>query len=556
MSRFERDVIVTRLGNQMMSSDADSDQQPSSLHQRWIVGDGAPLASLDSSGALAYRRYANQGQSTLLHILPDFSHAGYKMGGVAIPRLPERMRLSPSSGDERARIQAAIDTVSKRQPDAVGFRGAVFLEKGTYNISHTLQIRASGVVVRGEGQGKSGTVLLATKRSSHCLIQVAGTGDGFGEIKKTRACITTATVPVGATSFEVTTTKSYNVGDTIVVLRTPNQAWIGALDMKTYGWKPSSYTIGHERRILAIKHNTIYIDIPIVDTIESAYGGGSIYRANVVGRISQSGVENMRLVSQYQGDEDEDHGWVGVELSRATDSWVRRVTVQNFGYAAVSVRSQSNFITVEEVAMLDPISRVTGGRRYSFNVSGGVGTLFQRCYARGGRHNFVSGSRVTGPHVWLDSVAVDSLADDGPHHRWATGLLFDNTTGGQLNVQNRCSSGSGHGWAGAQVLFWNAIASSIICDAPTGAMNWAIGCTGKKRKGRWAPREPCGCWESTGNAVQPRSLYLQQLSDRLGESAVSAVTTATQRMGSIHAQLATWAGEGELGKGQSAGNPT
>lgn len=532
------------------------DKGTSTLYTRRVVGDGAPLASLDASGRLQYRRYANEGQSKKLHILPDFSYAGYKMGGVAIPTLPVRVTLSPGTGDALARIQAAIDKVSQRSPDTQGFRGAVLLKKGTYNVSDTLRIRTSGVVLRGEGQGKSGTILVATKRSQHDLIQIVGAGSGFGEVKNTRVAITSQVVPVGASHFEVSSTKGYTVGDSIVVLRTPNQAWINLLGMGMYGWTTSSYTIGHERRITAIQGNTVHIDIPIVDTMESAYGGGSIYKANVVGRLSQSGVEDMRLVSQYKGNTDEQHGWIGVKLSRATNSWVRRVTVEHFGYAAVSIHSQSNFNTVEEVAMIDPISQVTGGRRYPFNVSGGVGNLFQRSYARGGRHNFVTGARVTGPHVWLDCYATTNHNDDGPHHRWATGLLFDNTSSKALNVQNRLSSGTGHGWAGAQVLFWNALADTIICDAPKGAMNWAIGCVGKKSQGSWAPGEPFGWWESEGKAVKPRSLYLQQLADRLGAQAVNNITTPAQRAGRIWSRLATWAGEGLLANAKVSGDPT
>lgn len=54
----------------------------------------------------------------------------------------------------------------------------------------------------------------------------------------------------------------------------------------------------------------------------------------------------------------------------------------------------------------------------------------------------------------LDSLAINTLNDDGPHHRWSTGLLFDNIKTGLINVQNRADSGSGHGWTGAQVMLW------------------------------------------------------------------------------------------------------
>jgi hypothetical protein len=68
----------------------------------------------------------------------------------------------------------------------------------------------------------------------------------------------------------------------------------------------------------------------------------------------------------------------------------------------------------------------------------------------------------------LDSLGEQTHNDDGPHHRWATGLLFDNIQTEQLHVQNRKDYGSGHGWSGAQVLFWNPEVPSLISDAPTG----------------------------------------------------------------------------------------
>ena len=106
-----------------------------------------------------------------------------------------------------------------------------------------------------------------------------------------------------------------------------------------------------------------------------------------------------------------------------SDKVRRRVTTRHFGFAAVEITDGASFNTAEDVAMLDPKSEVTGGRRYPFVVQSGTGNLFQRCYAREGRHNFVTGSRVPGPNVWLDCLAEASTADDGPHHRWATGVL-------------------------------------------------------------------------------------------------------------------------------------
>ncbi|MCK5800538.1 MAG: hypothetical protein KAI47_25290, partial [Deltaproteobacteria bacterium] len=439
-----------------------------------------------------------------------------------------------------------IDAVSKLSPGADGLRGAVLLKKGSYQVDGTLTIKQSGVVLRGQGQHAGGTVLLATKKAQHTLIAIQGSGSGLGEVAGTRVPISDSYVPVGRRTFKVSSAAKFKPGNAIVVLRSPNQAWINALGMAQYGWTTSAYTIGHERRVVGIDGDSITVAIPLVDTIEAQYGGGSVFKSSIKGRIERCGVEDLRLDSVYSSSTDESHGWTGIQLSRAVNSWVRKVTVRHFGYQAVGIKGESNFNTVEEVAMIDPISQITGARRYPFQVSDGLGNLFQRCYSRDGRHSFVSGPRVTGPNVWLDCLAEKCHNDDGPHHRWSTGLLFDNIKGDKLHVQNRTSSGTGHGWAGAQVLFYNAEVGEIICDAPTSAMNWTIGSKGAKTQGTWAPGEPYGWWESHGTRVKPRSLYLEQLRVRKGQAAVDAVTTAPQRSGTIWGMLLKWAGEGAL----------
>ncbi len=389
-------------------------------------------------------------------------------------------------------------------------------------------------------------MLTATKRSQHDLILVQGEGSGLGEVSGTRTDITTSLVPVGARSFDVADTSKLAIGDTIAVLRTPNEAWIEALGMAAWDWVADDYEIAHERQIVGLDGTTLTVDIPLVDAIDEAWGGGEVFVADLSGRIEQVGVEHLRLVSEHDGPEDEEHGWVAVQLRRTTNSWVRGITAEHFGYAAVSLASESSFNTVQDSASLSPVSEVTGSRRYAFNLTDGVGNLFQRCYSEEGRHDFVSSSRTTGPNVWLDCYSENSSNDDGPHHRWATGVMLDNVVSLDQHVENRQSSGTGHGWSGAQTLFWNTLAEGVICDAPQHAMNWSIGVLAAQEEGSWAPEEPPGWFESLGSPVEPRSLYLKQLETRLGTEAVQAVTSPAQRQGRIWDRLASWAGEGPL----------
>ena len=507
---------------------------------------------------LTYVPFAMTGQSNEVHTIPDFSHAGYLGGGVSIPSdISVKATVSPAEGEDAQRIQAAIDLVEALEPDQNGFRGVVLIKAGHYSLENILAIRASGVVLRGEGQGLNGTVLHSNLRVEHSVINILGPG-GISLEAESEQTITTDYVPVGSYSFEVENASEFEVGEKIVVTRTPNQLWIDDLGMDQQtlcegksgceGWTPSSYTIDHERMITAISDNTISINIPIVDVMENLYGGGKISKIQLSSRISQSGVENMRIQSFYDNNSDESHAWTAVRLNNAENCWVKQITGQYLAYSTVNIAS-ANFVTVQDCAYIDPKSQVTGGRRYSFAIQDGLGNLFQRCYAINGRHDFVTGSRVTGPNVFLDGLAESANSDIGPHHRWASGTLFDNIRGRSTRVWNRGNSGSGHGWSGAQTMFWNIASYSgeFRVDSPLGSRNWGIGCVGTDQTGE-------GYWESWGANVQPRSLYVQQLEDRLGGSALEQVLIPEQQSGEIYDLLATWGGYGNFSDGGVLGD--
>lgn len=502
------------------------------------------------NGKLVYTPFANNGETAEDNVIPDFSHAGYRAGQALPSRssIPVRETLSPAdSGDDTSRIQAAIDRVSQRSPDAAGFRGAVLLRQGRYRIGSTVKIMTGGVVLRGEGQDVTGgTILEATGTSQYDALAVgtdpaesSSTGAPIVEDESSRTEITSSFVGSGRRSFTVDSISGYTVGDRIVVVRTPNDHWIDELDMAQHGWKSADYAVYSERRITSISGSTVTIDIPLVQAITAEDGGGHIAKYTMPGRISNVGVEDLHFLSSFASATDEQHGWNAVTLEGLQNSWVRNITARYFGYSTVNILGTVRQVTVQDCAYLDGRSQVTGGRRYAFAINGtSTCNLFQRLYSRAGRHDFVTGSKVPGPNVFLDCVAVDSTSDTGPHHRYATGVLFDGvTTNFQLNVQNRKASGTGHGWAGAQTLFWNSQAgSSHLVESPPGARNWSIGCSASSRSGN-------GTFESFGTAVTPRSLYLQQLQDRLGTSGRDAVTVPAQRSGSITSLLTDWAGE-------------
>lgn len=517
----------------------------------------APLVTLQRiRGRLHYRLYSERGAATARNIVPDFSRAGYQGGGVSLPTresIPVRHTLAPrTTGDDHARIQAALDAVAVLSPDSRGIRGAVLLRRGRYTLAKTLVLRGGGVVLRGEGRGAKGTVLRSTITTS--LGKIIDVGDNEPSAPRAAADprhtkIATEYLPVGAMQVEVKSAAGYHVGDSLAIARTLNAAWLGpdGVDTARYGWGAEEYKMYYERVVTAVNGNIIRLDAPIMDAIEARFGGGSVYRTDVQ-RIAQVGVEDLRL----EGNPDTGTAWgtpdtgpyTAIHFGGVRDSWVRNVTARYVSHA-LWTRHGAHFNTFEDMAYLDArYGETEGMRRYVFHYEGNSAfNLTQRCYGQGGRHTFVTGVRVPGPNVFLDCLAVNENNDSGPHQRWATGTLYDNTKGHMLRAQHRRGSGSGHAWAGAQQMFWNNEHDLVVVQSPPFAMNWSVGQLGQTMAGKFPPEEPAGIVESVGQPVLPRSLYLQQLQDRLGEQAVVNVTTPAQRKGRIWANLSAQAGE-------------
>ncbi|MCJ8164115.1 hypothetical protein MKJ04_04625 [Pontibacter sp. E15-1] len=490
------------------------------------------VKQLGQSG-LSYGLYANEGEVEVINMLPDFSYAGYKGGGVAIPDLAATVTLEPKEGNNRERIQEAIDQVSSMPLNANGFRGKVLLKTGTYHIGGSLNITSAGVVLAGEGQGHDGTVLIATKRSRHTLINLGDDSADPSIQKQSVTPIISAYVPTGAIRFAVESTAAYHAGDTILIQKTPNKWWVRHLKMEKYGWDPESYYIGHERIVTAVEGQHITVNIPVVDPVKQVEGGGRIYRVVCNRQTKNSGIEKIRLVSEYDHEEDEEHAWYGIKLAMAENCWVREVTSQYFGSSAVTIDKASAFNTIEDCAMLEPMAKTKGRRKYSFFIQSGSFNLIQRCYTLGGRHDYVTGSKVSGPNVFLDSYAEGATSDIGPHLKWATGTLFDNIKGGNLRVRNRKSSGSGHGWAGAQTMLWNCVSTSakgMTCESPPGYTNWMVGGQAQQFVGN-------GFKTLSRTEAAPRSLYLAQLKARLGDEAIKRVSSRKQRANTIYVEV-------------------
>lgn len=446
--------------------------------------------------------------------IPDYSYCGYKASNEQIPYVEVKAFVPTVQGDATAHIQAAIDYVSSLPLDASGFRGAVQLDRGQYQLEGGLHIAASGVVLRGSGSAEDGTELLGLGQDRTTMIRLAGRLDRMWSSKQAIA----SAVTVGDMFIRVANTEAYQVDQCLMISRWASQEWIDQMDMNDFGgessyigWKvgdknrPSDVEIHWERQIVAISGDTLFLDAPL--TCSMSETEGFVYVQQWPGRIAQSAVENLRLSSQYdtQNPKDENHRWNAIDIDNAEDVWVRRVQFRHFAGSAVFVTENVRRVTVEDCQSFAPVSEIGGSRRYTFHTLGGQ-CLFQRLYAEQGFHDFSTGRLAPGPNAFVQCQADWSHHMSGAIDAWATGVLFDcfNGEGVLLSYANRGQDGMGAGWTAGNSMMWNCSAAMLANPNPPTANNWAYGAWGQMQ----------GRFESADSFVKPHSLFYAQLAAR------------------------------------------
>lgn len=451
--------------------------------------------------------------------IPDFSYCGYKASEQAIPNVEVKIVVPATKGDATLRIQSALDYVAALPTDANGFRGAVLLQKGNYEVLGQLRITASGVVLRGSGMNANGTTIIGAGTGRQALIKIIGKNDIPKDLFGLK--ITDAYVPVNAMQFNVDSRILIkDLPNKIIIRRPSTKKWIETLGTDIFGggisalgWKPGDRDIFFDRTITKIEGTVITIDAPITTALDTTYGGATIYFYNGEGRINNCGIENLRCVSTYDKNnlKDEDHRWNAIDIESAEDAWVRQISFENFAGSAVSVLETSKRVTVEDCKSVHPVSEIGGQRRYTF-LTNGQQTLFQRCYAENGYHDFATGYSVPGPNAFVQCESVLPYSFSGAIDSWASGVLFDvvNVDGNALRFGNRSQDANGAGWAAANSVFWNCTAARIDCYKPPTAQNWSFG--------SWAQFSGDGYWGESNNTITPRSLYYGQLAQRLNKN--------------------------------------
>jgi len=336
-----------------------------------------------------WKNYLEQNETGVL--LPDFSRAGYGMGDYAPPEIkgPVFSVTDPIYGafpddfkDDTVAIQSAIHTAETRGG------GVVLLPKGRYDIRKDatlpgLRITGSNVVIRGEGEGKKGTVLhlwspapagnvrrLGTVPADQAARSGAVLAVMGGEKKKIITNIT-QDVRRGESVIKVADASSLSVGQFIVIFLTdpiidvfdprPEKAVIAVeltrpyklieQQKDTFG-KPAKEYSWMVRVAEIIDDQTIRLEKPArFDHVQSYQP--KIYSFS---GITEVGIEDLRIESSWPGGyrhhkpyknedvivrtaKEQDYLWNGIWVSYLVNGWVKNVTFENLTQGIIASHS-------------------------------------------------------------------------------------------------------------------------------------------------------------------------------------------------------------------------
>ncbi|MCG3135723.1 MAG: hypothetical protein HMLKMBBP_03463 [Planctomycetes bacterium] len=483
--------------------------------------------------------------------LPDFSFAGYRNGGpppVAPPgpvidAVAEHGADATGATDATGAIQSAIDAASS----AGG--GVVFLPAGTYRVDGTLSIRASGVVLRGAGPSE--TLLVGTRTAS---MSDRATVEFAGSVVRGPHAPLAADGAEGSRELRVADASAFVPGDEVAVGWTITPEFVDEHGMTgtwvafAGEWKPFFRRVVAAVDVTTSPH-TVALDIPIRYPAKTR-DGASIRRET--GHLREVGCESLSVTNAVARADawaaDRAHA---ISVSGAADAWVRNVAsaprpadpggdhLQSGGVLVVDSRR----VTVAACSMRRAQNRGPGGNGYLFEVSRSGEVLFADCVAEDGRHNFIQNwDHGTTGCVFLRCASRGGrayVADWDPfgypsyseyHHSLATANLVDSCVlEDGWSAGNRGNESSGAGHSATACVFWNLSGGGLLRSHQF-ARGWVIGpgdmtvqTTSVLPIASGTEPEDTVERGPPGAALEPESLYDDQLRRRLGATSITRV---------------------------------
>jgi hypothetical protein len=483
-------------------------------------------------------------------ILTDYSYAGYEHGEKAIPdvqgpvfKVTDYGAIADDAISDEDAIRKAVAAAEEAGGGVVLFPAGKFLIFADRFTAASIRIGKSGVVIRGAGSGKGGTVI----RAIHSGYRVGpypvpkGTKDGEGrddwakipyififeqlELGKKEAGKSAAVIGAvkrGSFTVPVKSTESFKAGDWVVLkagttkLDTELMAGLQPDPTWTRIIKDGS-SISELHQVKEIQGESLILKEPVLVNL------GADFEAKIfpVTLIEQVGVEDMALQGGWRGafvhhrSALDDEGWDGIQFKGVANGWVRRCSFLNVN-TGVYLRD-SVLCSVLENRFVGNMGHYDVAIRSncSFNMMG----LTEETSSA--QHGASSGNRSAGTVVWRWRMSKTSTVDSHGNGPYAT--LIDRVDGGTMTRSGGpAPSFPNHlRW----MVFWNFFYDSDD-EQPINFWNYVKGKEAKFVKPLFVglhgkpvtlKEDSVEANECPGAPVTPESLYEAQLALRLGK---------------------------------------
>lgn len=506
--------------------------------------------------------------------LQDFSYAGYQRGEQAIPSPTGKVfdvTKAPYSADKTgaadatAAIQKAIDDAQTNNG------GVVYLPAGTYKVSpgsnaQALRISKSNICLKGDGIGKTFILNNSYQMNNKSIIKVTGSAS-WTSIASSKALLTKdAMNPVNVLSVD--NPSLFKAGDLVMVRNEISDAWI--TEHKETDWLGSGSSLRglmYCRYITEVDavNKTITIDIPLRYALKTR-DAACVFKLS--GMISEVGLLDFSIAniqhSASTGFGEEDYTTSGtaaydchasyvINFSAVVNGWMKNVSTYKPSANTTGTQMLSNGIlvqysknvTVDNCTMRYAQYGGGGGNGYAYRVSAND-VLLKNSTANYVRHGFVFSSMWCSGNVFhqcsdvktgiqcgnTGSMSTSGWGSDHHMHFSHSNLIDQCYSENSAFVAFYRNYGSDpkHRLTSAHTAFWNTSSAGTkgYCVwTQQSRYGYAIGTFGTSSSvntkengtGSAAKTDPVDITEGIGKgaSLEPQSLYLDQLSNRLAD---------------------------------------
>ena len=491
----------------------------------------------------AWKRFVASKDRSQTDILTDYSYAGYEHGEKAIPdvagpvfKVADYGAVPDDANSDEEAIRKAIAAAEQAGGGVVLFPRGKFLIWTDRKKVQPIPVTKSGVVLRGAGCGRGGTVVRLV-HSGYGTGPYPVKGIDFNTIpyafvfgpkdeeksEVDKGVVVTGTVRRGTFEIPIRSTEGFKPGDWVTLKATTPK-----LDVELMaGLKPDptweriiqkGSSIVEQHQVAEVKDGKLVLKDPVLVNLREDFGA-KVARA---GMIEQVGVEDMsfqggwRQVFVHHRSALDDEGWDGILFSRVANGWVRRCAFLNINTG----------IYLKDSAFCSLLENRFAGNRGHYDVAVRANSTFNLMglteETTSPQHTASTGNRSAGTVVWRWKMTTNSTIDSHGNGPYAT--LIDRVDGGTMTR----SGGPAPSFPNHMrwMVFWN-FSYDADDPQPINLWNYVKGKEAKFVKPLFVglhgkpvalQEDALAGNESPGRAVQPESLYEAQLALRLGKT--------------------------------------